>query len=136
MDIIFVWHKAAITNQYSVGDRGFSHTYLADDMAEAIITDNRRYLLYQKPLRGLTCQQMEVLRNCLACVYQDTCWNLAIPWCDGTLFGCFESYNLMYVISLNNELLDMVKYRPGLSIVGYNFRNVIRRCYQGDFYNY
>ena len=59
LDEIFVWHKAAITNRYSVGDSGFSHMYLADDMSEAIITDNRRHLLYRRPLKGLTYQQMK-----------------------------------------------------------------------------
>ena len=59
LDEIFLWHKAAITNRYSVGDSGFSHMYLADDMLEAIITDNRRHLLYQKLLSGLTYQQMK-----------------------------------------------------------------------------
>ena len=59
LDKIFVWHKAAITNRYCVGDSGFSHMHLADDMSEAIITDNRRHLLYQKSLQGLIYQQMK-----------------------------------------------------------------------------
>lgn len=33
LDEIFVWHKAAITNRYNVGDSEFSHMYLADDMS-------------------------------------------------------------------------------------------------------
>ena len=86
LDEIFVWHKAAITNRYSVGDSGFSHMYLADDMSEAIITDNRHHLLYQQPLRGLTYQQMkDAFQNSFAGVHQDTYWDLAIPWYDGTL---------------------------------------------------
>jgi len=122
LDEIFVWHKAAITNRYSVGDSGFSHMYLADDMSEAVITDNRRHLLYQKPLRGLTYQQMkDAFQNSFAGVHQDTYWDLAIPWYDGTLIGCFESYNLMHVATDDNELLDMIKYCPGISTLGCKF---------------
>ena len=124
----FVWHKAAITNRHSVGDSGFSHMYLADDMSEAIITDNRRHLLYQKPLRGLTYQQMkEAFQNCFAGVHQDTYWDLAIPWWDGTLIGCYESYNLMHVATDDNELLDTVEYCSGMSRTGCNLNTILNR---------
>ena len=119
LDEIFVWHKAAITNRYSVGDSGFSHMYLADDMSEAIITDNRRHLLYQKPLKGLTYQQMkDTFQNSFAGVHQDTYWDLAIPWYDRTLIGCFESYSLIHVATANNVLLDAIEYCPGSSVLG------------------
>lgn len=123
LDEIFVWHKAAITNRYSVGDSGFSYMYLADDMSEAIITDSRRHLLYQKPLRGLTYRQMkDAFRNSFAGVHQDTYWDLAIPWWDGTLIGCFESYNLMHIAAANNKLLGAIEYRPGISILNCKFK--------------
>ena len=125
LDEIFVWHKAAITNRYSVGDSGFSHMYLADDMSEAIITDNRRHLLYQKPLRGFTYQQMkDAFQNSFIGVHQDTYWDLAIPWQDGTLIGCFESYNLMHVITANNALLDAIEYCPGISVLSCEFNGI------------
>lgn len=129
LDEIFVWHKAAITNRYSVGDSGFSHMYLADDMSEAIITDNRRHLLYQRPLRGLTYQQMkDAFQNSFAGVHQDTYWDLAVPWWDGTLIGCHESYNLMHLTSSDNELLDTVEYCPGISALRCKFNGI----YPGD----
>lgn len=125
LDEIFVWHKTAITNRYSIGDSGFSHMYLADDMSEAVITDNRRHLLYQKPLRGLTYQQMkDTFQDSFAGVHQDTYWDLAVPWRDGTLIGCFESYNLMHVTAVDNELLDAVEYYPGISVIGCKFFNI------------
>ena len=125
LDEIFVWHKAAITNRYSVGDSGFSHMYLADDISEAIITDNRRHLLYQQPLRGLTYQQMkDAFQNSFIGVHQDTYWDLAIPWCDGTLIGCFESYNLMHVTTANNALLDAIEYCPGISVLSCEFNGI------------
>lgn len=124
LDEIFVWHKVAITNRYSVGDSGFSYMYLADDMSEAIITDNRRYLLYQKPLQGLTYQQMkDAFQNSFVGVHQDTYWDLAIPWFDGTLIGCFESYNLMHVATDDNKLLDTIEYCPGVSVLGCKFNS-------------
>ena len=123
LDEIFVWHKAAIANRYGVGDSGFSYMYLADDMSEAIITDSRRHLLYQKPLRGLTYRQMkDAFRNSFAVVHQDTYWDLAIPWWDGTLIGCFESYNLMHIAAANNKLLGAIEYRPGISILNCKFK--------------
>lgn len=125
LDEIFVWHKTAITNRYSVGDSGFSHMYLADDMSEAVITDNRRHLLYKKPLRELTYQQMkDTFQNSFAGVHQDTYWDLAVPWWDGSLIGCFESYNLMHVTAVDNELLDAVEYYPGISVIGCKFFNI------------
>lgn len=131
LDEIFVWHKAAITNRYSVGDSGFSHMYLADDMSEAIITDNRRHLLYQKPLKGFTYQQMkDAFQNSFAGVHQDTYWDLAIPWHDGTLIGCFESYNLIHVTATGNELLNTVTYCPGISILECKFSR--RACLDED----
>ena len=123
LDEIFVWHKAAITNRYCVGDSGFSHMYLADDMSEAIITDNRRHLLYQRPLRGLTYQQMkDAFQNSFAGVHQDTYWDLTIPWCDETLIGCFESYNLIHVAMGDNKLLSATEYCPGISVLGCNIQ--------------
>lgn len=123
LDEIFVWHKAAITNRYSVGDSGFSHMYLAYDMSEAIITDNRRHLLYQKPLSALTYQQMkDAFQSSFAGVQQDTYWDLAIPWYDGTLIGCFESYNLIHLSATRNELLDTIESCPGVSVLGCNFQ--------------
>ena len=93
--------------------------YLADDMSEAIITDNRRHLLYQKPLKGLTYQQMkDTFQNSFAGVHQDTYWDLAIPWYDRTLIGCFESYSLIHVATANNVLLDAIEYCPGSSVLG------------------
>lgn len=125
LDEIFVWHKTAITNRYSVGDSGFSYMYLADDMSEAIITDNRRHLLYKKPLSGLTYQQMEeAFQHSFTGVHQDTYWDLATPWCDGTLIGCFESYNLTHVSVEHNQLLDAIEYYPGISILGCKFDRV------------
>lgn len=122
---IFVWHKAAITNRYSVGDSGLSHMYLADDMSEAIITDNRQHLLYQRPLKGFTYQQMkDAFQNSFAGVHPDTYWDLAIPWYDGTLIGCFESYNLMHVTTVNNELLNTIEYCPGISVLGCKFNHM------------
>jgi len=133
LDEIFVWHKTAITNRYSVGDSGLSHMYLADDMSEAIITDNRRHLLYQKPLRGLTYQQMkDAFQNCFAGVHQDTYWDLAIPWHDGTLIGCFESYNLIHLSATRNELLDTIESCPGVSILGCSFQSPSQRVVQQD----
>jgi len=118
LEEIFVWHKAAITNQYSVGDSGFSYMYLADDMSEAIITDNRRHLLYQKPLQGLTYQQMkDTFRSSFTGVHRDTYWDLAIPWCDGSLIGCFESYKLTHVMVMDNKLLNAIEYCSGISMV-------------------
>ena len=112
------------TNRYCVGDSGFSHMYLADDMSEAIITDNRRHLLYQKPLKGFTYQQMkDAFQNSFAGVHQDTYWDLAIPWYDGTLIGCFESYNLLHIRAMDNLLLGRDIYNPGISILNCNFRN-------------
>ena len=100
--------------------------YLADDMSEAIITDNRRHLLYQKPLRGLTYQQMKhTFQNSFVGVHQDTYWDLAIPWWDGALIGCFECYSLMHLAVVDNELLDAVEYRPGISVMGCNFSSCI-----------
>lgn len=94
-------------------------------MSEAIITDNRRHLLYQKPLRGLTYQQMkDAFQNCFASVHQDTYWDLAIPWYDGTLIGCFESYNLIHLSATCNELLDIIGYTPGISILQCRFKRI------------
>ena len=119
LDEIFVWHKAAIANRYSVGDSGFSHVYLADDMSEAIITDNRQHLLYQRPLQGLTYQQMQdAFQNSFIGVHQDTYWDLAIPWRDGTLIGCFDSYNLMHDATVANQLLDTIESCPDISVLG------------------
>lgn len=125
LDEIFVWHKAAITNRYNVGDSGFSHIYLADNMSETIITDNKRHLLYQKPLRGLTYRQMkDAFQDSFVGVHQDAYWDLAIPWYDGTLIGCFESYNLMHVTAGDNRLLDAIEYCPGISVFGCKFNNI------------
>ena len=94
-------------------------------MSEAIITDNRRHLLYQKPLRGLTYQQMkDVFQDSFIGVHQDTYWDLAIPWYDGTLIGCFESYNLMYIAIAGNDLLGGIKYSPGISILGCKLKSI------------
>lgn len=49
-------------------------------------------------------------------VHQDTYWDLAIPWWDGTLIGCFESYSLIHIAAANNALLDAIEYGPGISI--------------------
>ena len=104
---------------------GFSHMYLADDMSEAIITDNRQHLLYQRPLKGFTYQQMKnAFQNSFAGVHQDTYWDFSIPWCDGTLIGCFESYNLKYVVTTDNKLLGAVEYRPGTSILRCQFNAI------------
>lgn len=125
LDEIFVWHKAAITNRYSVGDSGFSHMYLADDMSEAIITDNRRALSYQEQLKGLTYQQIKAtFQHSFSGVHHDTYWDLAVPWHDGTLIGCFESYRLMHVAKVDNKLLDSIEYCPGISILGCEFNNI------------
>lgn len=125
LDEIFVWHKTAITNQYSVGDSGFSHIYLSDNMSEAIITNNRQHLLYQKPLKDLTYQKMkDAFENSFTSVHQHTYWDLAIPWWDGTLIGCFESYKLMHVVAADNKLLDAIEYYPGISIFGCKFYDV------------
>ena len=102
--------------------------YLADDMSEAIITDNRRHLLYRRPLKGLTYQQMkDAFQNLFVGVHQDTYWDLAIPWWDGTLIGCFESYNLIHVATIYNRLLDIVEYSPGISILGCKFKSIYAR---------
>lgn len=99
--------------------------YLADDLSETIITDNRQTLLYQRPLKGLTYQQMrEAFQKSFGGVHHDTYWDLAVPWYDGTLIGCFESYSLMHIAKADNKLLDSVEYCPGISIVGCNFNNI------------
>lgn len=88
-------------------------------MSEAIITDNRRHLLYQKPLKGFTYQQMkDAFQSAFAGGYRDTYWDLAIPWFDRSLIGCFESYNVMHLAVVDNELLDSVEYCPGISALG------------------
>lgn len=54
--------------------------YLADDLSETIITDNRQTLLYQRPLKGLTYQQMrEAFQKSFGGVHHDTYWDLAVP---------------------------------------------------------
>ena len=94
-------------------------------MSEAIITDNRQHLLYQIPLKGFTYQQMKnAFQNSFAGVHQDTYWDFSIPWCDGTLIGCFESYNLKYVVTTDNKLLGAVEYRPGTSILRCQFNAI------------
>lgn len=94
-------------------------------MSEAIITDNRQHLLYQRPLKGFTYQQMkDAFQNSFAGVHQDTYWDLAIPWWDGTMIGCFESYSLIHISAGDNELLDTVGYCPGISVLGCQFNNI------------
>lgn len=76
----------------------------------------------------------DAFQNSFAEVHQDTYWDLAIPWYDGTLIGCFESYNLIHVITVNNKLLDEINHRPGISILSCKFDNICtnnnttRRC--------
>ena len=114
-----------IANRYGVGNSGFSYLYLADDMSEAIITDNRKYLSYQNPLSSLTYEHMrQIFDQNFQDVHRDTYWDFAIPWSDGNLIGCFESYNLMRVTSSNNTLLDHVEYYPGISIAGCKFKGI------------
>ncbi len=125
LDEIFVWHKTAITNRYGVGDSGFSYMYLADDMSEAVITNNKTHLLYQKPLMNLSYQQMQAaFQNSFTNVHLNTYWDLAIAWYDNTLIGCYEAYNLMHICADDNKLLDTIEYYPGISIFGCKFKNI------------
>ena len=72
--------------------------------------------------RGLTYQQMkDAFQNSFAGVHQDTYWDLAVPWWDGTLIGCFESYNLMHISADKNSLRDAIEYDSGISILGCKF---------------
>ena len=66
----------------------------------------------------------DAFQNSFAGVHQDTYWDLAIPWHDGTLIGCFESYNLMHVVTTDNKLLGTVEYRPGISVLACKFSNI------------
>lgn len=125
LDEIFVWHDHEITNRYGVGNSGFSYMYLADDMSEAVITDNREYLSYQRSLEGLTYQRLrDSFQNDFKDVHQDTYWSYAIPWHDGSLIGCFEGYNLTHVAASDNKLLDSIAYYPGISIFGCRFKGI------------
>lgn len=125
LDEIFVWHRHEITNRYRVGNSGFSYMYLADDRSEAIITENREYLSYQKELKGLTYQKLrDTFQNDFRDVHQDTYWSYAVPWHDGSLVGCFEGYNLIGVAASDNRLLEPIEYFPGISIFGCRFRGI------------
>ena len=66
----------------------------------------------------------DAFRDSFVGVHQDTYWDLAIPWWDGTLIGWFKSFNLMHVVATDNKLLGAVEYSPGISALGCKFNNV------------
>ena len=63
-------------------------------------------------------------RNSFIGVHRDTYWDLAIPWWDGTVIGCYESYSLMHIATIDNELLDAIRYFPGISVFSDYFNNI------------
>ena len=63
----------------------------------------------------------DAFQNSFANVHQDTYWDLAIPWWDGTLVGCFGFYNLVHVAVADNELLNAFEYCPGIAVLSCNF---------------
>lgn len=125
LDEIFVWHKHEITNRYHFGNSGFSYMYLSDDKAEAIITNNRECLSYQRAMKELTYQELQdTFQNDFKDVHQDTYWSYAVPWHDGCLVGCYEGYYLTGVAANDNRLLESIEYTPGISIFGCRFRGI------------
>ena len=125
LDQIFVWHENALANRYGAGDIGISYMYLADDRLGAILTSNRECLFYHEDLRKLTYQKLrEILQKGFLEAPGGAYWDYAIPWSDGNLIGCFDSYHLTGVSALDNRLLDPIDYDPGISILGCSFRDV------------
>lgn len=87
------------------------------------------------PAKALTAEIKALLseKNAGYTEYQERKWRanklltvkrtitFAIPWWDGTLIGCFESYNLMHIANADNNLLNAIDYFPGVSILGCKF---------------
>ncbi len=49
----------------------------------------------------------------------------AIPWSNGNIVGCYESYILAEIDTNTGQLMKPIDYNPCVSIFGCSFKNII-----------
>lgn len=126
LDMICVKHTSAISTQLSNSKGRYSFMYLSDDMKECLFTEKSERLSYQKNLNKLT---YDVLDNDIKADIGDSngnaYWAFAIPWSNGNIVGCYESYILAEIDTKTGQLMKPIDYNPGVSIFGCSFKNII-----------
>ena len=126
LDLIYVQHTAALTNQFGCGNSGYSFMYMDELKQQAILTNNCEVLFRCESLNDLT---YESLKNNIdrlkSRADKNAYWDYAVPMQNGSILGCYEFYNLQIVDSVNNKLLSQIEYTPGICITGCCFDGAI-----------
>lgn len=125
LDMICVRHHSAFTNNFKGEGGRFFYTYLSDDMKRCVFTEKGERLSYQKDLHTLTYK--DLINDLSQNIGDDeghAYWDFAIPWVDGHLIGCYESFHLIGIDLKTGKLMEEIAYYPGISICSCNFKNV------------
>lgn len=126
LDMICVKHTSAISQQFRDSNSKYSFMYLSDDMKECLFTEESKKLSYQKNITKLT---YDILDNDIKKDIGDSngnaYWAFAIPWRNGNIVGCYESYILTEIDTKTGQLMEPIDYNPGVSIFGCSFKNII-----------
>ncbi len=130
LGLIYVKHFTPLSNSYRTQYTGssmygeYSYMYFSLDKNEAVFADKNERLSYQNDLKLLTYKDLKNgFKDNIGDENGNAYWDLAIPWNQDEIIGCFEAYRLA-TINLNTGKLNYeIKYYPGISICKCCFDN-------------